>query len=460
MKKIALFVALLVALVLLLPILGNRVADSALNEKIEILKSNGIEVLISSSDFSYLYTKKHYEFLLSDAEKFIEYLNTFSNGQLPSYTHMILDGVLIGADLEYSNFPLAKAISVDIYPLKLSNGAMSDIQEMDAAFYTYIKTFLENRGLLYHLNYNIATTDFKGYIKDIKEEHTLQNGSHLSIKLFNTLYHGRGDLITPNEFVSSAEKIMLKVSDSKEKFIFNLENLSTSSTFESKTAYLSNVNVEKLEMLLQGSQSDTSELNASEINFNVSSSSQGNSVDFESKSSMNTLHIQSNNLNIKASNLNYDVALHGIDKDSLEKLRTLLSQLKSESSLQLQTDIEESVIALLSKGMRLDINDLSLQKIIIDKTNDLEGFSVQSSILLKEDANLKQKIEDTPAMIAQLLNIDIKLKFSKLIFDAISEELPMSVLAQGYAKDDGKNMMFDISYVDGTLKVNNKVIQY
>lgn len=459
MKKI-LLLALFVVVIVLLPIVGNKVAQSVLDEKIEILKSNGIEVVENKSDSSYLQTKKHYEFLLSDASKLLEYLNKFSNNKIPPYANALLDGVRMGVDLEYSNFPFAKELSVDVYPLTLSSAMQSDLQEKDADFYAYIKTFLENHGVLYHINYNIATSDFNGYLKDIKEEYTLKNGSFVSMNLTNALYHGKGDLIAPSEFVSSVAHIMLQIRDANEAFTFNLQNWDSQTAFESQTTYISSVKVEKVEMSLRGNPTDNFELNASKIGLNVSANTQGVKAEFYSKANIDSLVMRSNILNFKASNFNYDVALNDVDKDSLEKLRVGVSKLKSENSFKLQTDVQESALELLSRGITLDIADFSIANIVIDDAKDLEGLSVKSRVTLKEDTNLKQKIQYAPIMIIQSLNIDTKLQLSHALFDAMEQAMPMVGLAKAYAKEDSNTISFDIRFMDGAFKINDKAIKF
>ncbi|MFA6195931.1 MAG: hypothetical protein WC656_04730 [Sulfurimonas sp.] len=460
MKKFALLFVLLFVVIVLLPIIGNKVAQSILDEKIEILKSNGIEVVENKSDSSYLQTKKHYEFLLSDASKFLEYLNKFSNNKIPPYANILLDGVRIGIDLEYSNFPLAKELSIDVYPLTLSSTIQSDLQEKDADFYTHIKTFLENHGVLYHINYNIATSDFNGYLKDIKEEYSLKNGSRTVVNLSNAIFNGKGDLIAPSEFVSSVEQMMLQIYDANDAFTFNMQNFNSKSIFESQTTYISSAKVERVEMSLRGKSTDNFELNASKMGLNMSANTQGVKAEFYSKANIESLVMRSNILNFKASNFNYDVALNDVDKDSLEKLRVGVSKLKSDSTVELLEEVQESAIALLSRGMVFDIADFSIANIVIDDVKDLEGLSIKSRVTLKEDMSLKQKIQYAPIMIIQSLNIDTKLQLSHALFEAIVQTMPMISLAKAYAKEDANTLSFDIRFMDGAFKINDKAIKF
>ena len=52
MKKVILLIV--IAVIALLPLIGNKVIQSTLDEKVKILTSNGVEVKASTQDASYL----------------------------------------------------------------------------------------------------------------------------------------------------------------------------------------------------------------------------------------------------------------------------------------------------------------------------------------------------------------------------------------------------------------------
>ncbi|MCD6190515.1 MAG: hypothetical protein J7K14_03115 [Sulfurimonas sp.] len=120
LKKFIIFIVVAVILAAALPIIGNKLVQNRLEDRLTTLSSYGLEVSKAETESSYLSTKKHFEFLLRDADKFVEYLNKYSDQQIPPYVNAAFEGVLIGADVEYSNIPMSKAVSVDIYPLSLS----------------------------------------------------------------------------------------------------------------------------------------------------------------------------------------------------------------------------------------------------------------------------------------------------------------------------------------------------
>ncbi|MFA6138589.1 MAG: hypothetical protein WC667_10930 [Sulfurimonas sp.] len=460
MKKILLLLSLFITIAALLPILGNKLIENKLDENIEVLKTNGIEVIESKTDSSYLQTKKHYEFLLKDANKLVEHLNKFSSEKIPPYINPMLEGVLVGVDLDYSNIPLSKALSIDIYPLKLSDRVMSDMQNKDAKFSEYIKSFLQNRGVLFHVNYNLLSRDFDGYIKDINEQQSLKSGAHLTLNLQNSIYSGSGELIAPTKLLSSVNKMMVKVADSEDEFLFNIQNFSTDAQFESQTTYLSAAKLEKLQMQMMSSENGNIELNISGMVASLSSNMQGVKGEMSVKSSIHSIIINSKELDINASNFNYDIALHGMDKDSFEEVRLLASKIKTDDTSKAAENLQDGFIKLLSYGLTLDVNDFSLQKVLINNVKDLGGFSLKSKATMKEDRSLKDKIKNTPTVVVEDVNMSTNLKFSKAMFNLAVEKYPMVVLVKEYAKDETNSLVYDFSFINGAFKINDKPLNF
>ncbi|MCX6075817.1 MAG: hypothetical protein NTW78_02900 [Campylobacterales bacterium] len=460
MKKILLLLSLILAIAALIPVLGNKLIENKLDENIEVFKTNGMEIIESKTDSNYLQTKKHYEFLLKDAKKVVEHLNKLSNEKFLPYSHAMLEGILVGVDLDYSNIPLSKALSIDIYPLKLSDRVMSDMQNKDAKLSEYIKSFLQNRGVLLHVNYNLLSRDFDGYIKDINEQQNLKSGAQLTLNLLKTTYSGSGELIAPTKLHSNVNKMMIRVADNEDEFLFNIQDFSTDARFESQTTYTSAVKLEKLEMLTGSKSSGNIELNISGMVASVSSNMQGVKGEMNAKNSINSIVVNSKELDLNASNFNYDIALQGMDKDSFEEVRMLASKIKTDNTGKAAENLQDSFIKLLSCGLTLDVNDFSIQKVMIDNAKDLEGFSIKSKATIKEDSSLKDKIKNSPALVVKDVNMHTNLKFSKAMFNLAVEKYPMVVLAKEYAKDEAKSLVYDFSFIDGAFKINDKPLNF
>jgi len=315
MKKITIFILVVVLVLAALPIVGNKLIENAIDDRLTTLSSYGLEISEAQTDSSYLTTQKHFKFLLKDSQKLIAYLNQYSDKQIPPYVDAMFEGVLIGADVEYSNFPLTKDIIINIYPLSLSQKMMQDMKADDLNFHDYLEKFLHSQGILYHINYNIMSEDFKGNMKDIKESYTLKDGTILSLNLLNATYSGNGELIAPNTLISNIEKINLVVENREEKLTFILDDFSSSSVFESQSTYITGGDLKKIQLSIDAVDANLF-FNASDIKVNFSSNSQGEKTELNSRSSLSALSIQSDKIDFVIKDFIYDMAMIGLDKDS------------------------------------------------------------------------------------------------------------------------------------------------
>ncbi|MEA3369702.1 MAG: hypothetical protein U9Q40_00010, partial [Campylobacterota bacterium] len=457
-KKIVIFLVVAVLIAAALPIIGNKLVENSLDDRLTTLSSYGLEVNKAETDSSYLSTKKHFEFLLKDSEKFVAYLNKYSDQQIPPYVNAMFDGVLIGADIEYCNFPLSKDLTVDIYPLTLSKSMMNSIKEDDLKFHDYLEKFLHSKGVLYHINYNIVSEDFDGYIKDIKENYTLKDATVISLELLNATFEGNGELIAPDSLNSNIDKINLEVDSAKTKLTFVLDEFSSSSVFESQSTYITGADLKSLRLIVDAA-TENLLFDANALKFNFSSNTQGEKAELNARSSLKDLSIKSDKIDIVMKDFIYDIAVNGLDKDSLEELRVVTSKTKVSSASILQKDMQNAVVKLMSHGLELDTVKLSLEDVILDQTQSLKGFDVQSKLKIKEDKDLAQKITLSPLLVANNLDMTINIKLSKKLYAKLNSGVPMSSMASAYAKEDAENVLFDITFINGEFKVNGKALR-
>jgi hypothetical protein len=459
MKKFIIFIVVAVLLAAALPIIGNKLVENSIEDRLTTLGSYGLEVSKAETTSSYLNTKKHFEFLLRDGDKFIEYLNKYSDQQIPPYVNAAFEGVLIGADVEYSNIPLSRALTVDIYPLSLSKNMMSSIKENDLDFYNYFEKFLHSKGVLYHINYNIVSEDFDGYLQDVKESYTLKDGTKISLNLLDATFSGNGELIAPNSVVSNINTINLGVDSNKTKLTFSLDNFSSSANFESKSTYISGGDLKSLKLTV-AAVNENLLFEATDIKVNFSSNTQGEKAELNAKSSLESITIKSDKVDISMKDFAYDIAMNGLDKDSLEELKDIISRSKAApSSSDLQKEIQDSMVKLLSHGLELDIAKLSLENITLNQTENLEGFDIKSKFKIKEDKDLAMKIRLSPLLVSQNVDMTVNIKLSKALYSKLTKGVPIAGMAKDYVREDGNSVVFDITFVNGEFRVNSKALR-
>ncbi|DAB29752.1 MAG TPA: hypothetical protein CFH84_08050 [Sulfurimonas sp. UBA12504] len=457
MKKILVLLFVLVLLAAALPIVGNKLVSSVLDEKIELLHDNGIDVKDTIVESSYLHTKIHYEFLLQESEKFFAYLNQSSHGEIPSYIQDAIDGVLLGVDVSYSNVPFMNNIVVDIYPIKLSSNTMDTLQESDKNFYNFVNTFLSKKGILYNLQYDMISEGFSGYLKDINESYVDNDGTNLKFSLVGMSYQGSGNLIAPNILSSQLQTISIEAIKDTFEMKFNLLDLHTESEFASKSKYANAVTLGSFDLSMSGD--DNVSMNAKNVQVSMSADTQDAFAQIYAKSSFEQMQVDANALKASMEGFNYDISIVDLDKDALEELQDILGEAKNSQSEILELKMKESFIKLLSRGVTLNIDDFSFKKLVLDKTQDLKGISISSEITFKEDPALANKLLYTPALLAQNLDTDIKLKISKEIFNKINETTPIAALVLQYAKEEANNLVFEMIMHDGEVMINGRDIK-
>ncbi len=458
MKKILIALIVIVGIVAILPIVGNSLAQNILKERVDTLTSNGLSLKNATTESSYLNTKKHYEFLLSDAPKFIEYINQYSNAQLPPYVDAMIGGVVIGVDIEYSNFPLSSKVLVDIYPLSLSTAMMDELKKEDTNFYKYVKNLLESKGVLYHMNYYISDELFDGFIKNIDEKYLFDNGTKINFKITDATYYGQGPLIAPKDLQAHILDINLKVDTPDDSIVFNMHDLSSASTFDSQSTYASSVTIKNFLVLIKETNSGKTDVSVDNMKFNVSSNTQGKKAEFYAKSSLGELKINSQFSNIVASGFNYDISLDGVEKDSYEEFRKLTSHMNASNSPKFEQELQDIVTKVVSKGLTLSIADLSVKSIGVENKKPIDGFSIMAKLTIDEDVDLAKKLKTSPMSLAKNVKLTSTMKFSKDFYALINKEAPATVLAGGFAKEVGNDIIFEIKLIDGNLSINDKVI--
>ncbi len=459
MKKIIIILVLILIAISLVPIIGNKIVDEEITNRLTLLTSYGVEIKTTADTSTYLSTQKHYEFKIINSDKFTIYLQQFSDKQLPPYTNSMIQGVAIGSDIKYSNLFFNDAVSVEIYPLSLSKKFMNFIQNEDKQLNTYIQNLLQTKGILYHIDYNVMQSDFSGYIKDIDESYTLKDGTKISLNLKNSIFSGKGLLIAPQRINSSIKNFSLKITRLKEDAEIIIEDFSSTSNFESASTYAHTTNIKSFDLNARGTIMGNLVLDLQKLYIDFSSNTQLHKGEFYVKTSFESLNLLQNKSKIKLGEFNYDMALKDIDKDSFEKLRVLLLQQKISNSQQLTNDIQIAMIDLVSKGLEILIADLSIKKFDYKNYKNIDGFSLKSNLVLKENLNLVKNLNLNPNKVAEYLNIDTSLKISKQMFSVIEKEFPMILLIKGYSKEQGEEIVFDLLLQDGNLSVNGKVLR-
>ncbi|WP_297440112.1 DUF945 family protein [Sulfurimonas sp.] len=459
MKKLPLILVLIILVAIaILPIIGNKFMQNKIQDEITLLSSHGLKLQKVETNESYLSTSKHFEFILEDSSEMMQLLNSYAQYQTSPYDNKLLNGFLIGLDVEYSNIPFAKTIDFDIYPLVMSKQMQTNMKAEDVKFYEQFSEFLQNKGLVYHVEYNLINNDFKGYIKDIQENYKLQNGSVLEMNLSAATFSGHGELINPESMKSKIKALHFKASEGNTSVVVALENFTASNTFRSYSEYKSELGANEFSFIIKGTDEDVSMI-FHDFETKSSSSVKKDLVSVASKASLQSVDIASQKVTFSLKKLHNVVKISGLDKASFEEFVSLVASADNLNILGAQKHTQDLLTKLLSKGFIIDIKDFSLKNFVLNTHEDLKGFEIQAKMKIKEDTELAQKLQISPLLFLSNIELNSKVKLSKAMYKKLLLTSPMANSITSYAKEKNDEVVFDIEFENGAFSVNGKPIQ-
>ncbi|MBT5934066.1 DUF945 family protein [Sulfurimonas sp.] len=455
MKKSILVVVILLSIIAILPIIGNTFITKQINERLVELESLGLKVSKDESESSYLHSSRHFEFLLKDSKEFIEYLKQYSNEQIPPYVKAMLDGVLVGADVEYSNLPFAKAFEIEIYPMKLSAKMSDTLQQDNVSLYEYIEKFLAQKGVLYHIEYNLLNSDFKGYLKDVDETYTLDDTTELTLSLEEAKFKGNGALLAPNELVSKIKKLHFNATQKENNLNFHMNDFKSTSNFESANTYITNIDIDETLLELKGDGRDV-DISMDSLRVNASSNDQGTTTQINSKSSIKDLKLATKEATVNLEDFNFDIAINGLDKQEHTKFMELVSQNYVFMTPESNQALSASATSLLSKGLEIEVADFSIKKFAYNVDKKIKGFKVQTVLKVKEDLGLAKKMQISPLMALPNIGLESELRISKEMYTKVLKRNGLTAGLAGFEKEDGDDYLFIVKFADTKLSINGK----
>ena len=500
MKKTLIFLVLLLVVGASLPIIGNKIVTYYIDGEIVTLKSKGITLNFKSETPGYFYTSKQYEFILNDVDAFAGYLTEYGAGLLPPYTDELLKSIVFRLDMKYHNIPFLEPISIDIYPMYISDGMMSKLQGSENIFFKNFQKFVTRQGLLYHIDYDLLSENYSGYIKNIDYNERNYDGSNIILTLHNAVFNGSGAFNGSSSLQSDVEKIFYKTTGTSKEISVEITKMSTKSTKtltqtteemydetkemydKSKDMYQQSGMPERVETLKKQSENavremyDTSmkmksmffkskdtktneetniEIEGSDIN--ISSQKDGETTKNKSYFFFESLNLKSTNIDLEMSTVKYDSSMSGMDTKTYKELKSLASLLKEDPSLSVLNDLKVSAINLLSNGLKVQVPELSVANVNY-YGEDLGGFKLHTALNVKEDKHLAAKMLFSPLFIVQNIDFKINLTLSKKIFNRFIQDVPFAIVSTLGSKQTAKDLMYDISYINGNLRVNGKSV--
>ena len=150
------------------------------------------------------------------------------------------------------------------------------------------------------------------------------------------------------------------------------------------------------------------------------------------------------------------INLKGMDADNIDEAAYEAFQKATEQAGSSSQHTMLASLGVVSKGLNLRIDKLSVDKIAIKDSGLMDGFDHKIDIVIKEDDQLVQKMQIAPMSLMQNIDIDAKLKFASAFYAYMKTRAGNLAIADAYVKQEGGNAVFDILLQDGKITVNGQ----
>ena len=458
MKKILVFAALILSVLIILPIVGNSVVKKQIDQRIEQLKTAGINVKEVKKEKTFFTTHIVYDFEVEDADKFNNFLNQYSNTQIQPYVESVLDGVVVESSVTYSNLLFDDKISIDIYPIKFPKEFMEKAKKSNKVIYDKLVELLKTKGILYHFDYFVSSKSFNGSLKDIDISLDSKNGySSVVMKIKGVGMKGSGNIVAPDIMETSMKEFELSESRKGNKtFEASFKDVYMSYKYKTKLAYDFDMSVKNIHL------TDISYISKTFIDFdNVSlhtvSQTKTNTYEYQTSIKFDKLAYKNDYKytqlkDFQLDNFEYTLSVKDLD---LEAVNKFVDSFEKNSRYSYgyngyTKDLQE----LLQKGFTLVIDKVGAKNVTVN-SQALEKFNMDANIKIKPNINLNNKKD-----LWKYISFDINLELSKKLYNFIVQKNKnMAEMLESYKKQKDDSVIFKIETKDQKLLVNDIQVQ-
>lgn len=458
MKKVIIFVLLILGLVSV-PFLGNKVIKDTIDDRLTQMQNDGLAIKLLKEEKKYLTTELIYTIHIADEKKFVRYLQQFSSKQLPPYTQSLLSGIEFGLELQYNNIPLSDKINIDIYPTKLPVEIDTDLSKSDHKLYEKLEDILKNKKILYHITYAVTSGEFSGYMKDFNENFEQSNGNKIAITYNNVLANGKGVVLAPESLKVSVEKFTAKVESKTGDIDLIVNNLHSSSNFETDTTYITSLDLDSMHFKATDQNAKVIvDTNIEGIGGDFSSNTQNKDAEVFTKGLVEHLSFQTSKEKYIIEDLQYDMQLEGLDKESYIKLKDIFEKVQDPDNQQ-QEQIQEGIIDIISNGFNLKVAKLYLKNFSKENQKNLGGFDINLLLDVHKDPNIMQKIQQNPTALTKNITLHTDMKFEKGFYSYLNTVYAIDRFLGKYKKEQNNQIVFDIDFIDQVFYINKQKFQ-
>jgi hypothetical protein len=440
MKKILILISLLIvgAMGYYFSVGSQQATDELkryVDREIKILEQNGFVI----EDRVVEERGEHFVINYADPIKIAHYLKS-KNVDISLEDSAEFKGVKIASDIKYLD-GIYSAISSDIYPIAFPKNLMRDATLQDRKI---LDKILKDQIFLIHTDINKLFNSFRGYIKDINT--TIESEDPLSIVSQGFKFKGDFDKDRLKSSSNSIEKISLHAKSGSHILLERLDG-SYRQDRDSIYDYTSGYKIDHI------SYGDGRQIRSTLKDVEVKSSGESRKGLMFTK-----FDLQIGSADIKEprgehllEEIKSKISIDNIAIDVLERMSRL-----DENDTK---GFDRSFRDLLSKGIKLSIDELSVQKIKeSNKADKIDGFDINATAQIDKSADFN-KIEQNPLYLLSVIDSTLNIELSNKLYILLQREPELTLLSLMFQPTIKKDkVIFDIVYKNGSLKINGKPI--
>jgi len=402
---------------------------SRVDTQLQILQANGFSI----EDRTIEKKKEHFIIVYRDPKKIAHFLKS-RNMALSSEDAALLEGLKVGVDLAYLQGTYS-ALSADLYPVSLPPALL---QGSDG---TNLEKLVKEKALLAHIDINKLFNAYRGRLKDINT--TLEGEEAVKLQSTDFAFAGSFD----RNGLSSASSTLAKLSLSESGgAAIKLSGVDGTYTHTGSTLYdfTTHYRVESLKLQDGTSQS----LALKDFDLQTDGKEVNGTATSQSTLTIAALNINEPRQKLYFTGVDGHFTLEGISIEALEKMQHIDPN-DTEG-------FNQAFKLLLSRGITLKVDSLSVKKIKEGNGDPVDGFTARSLLKIDKVTDFKS-LEENPFLILSILDANMHIELSNALYLELQKRPEFAIVTLLFSPvSKNQKQVYDLEYRYGSLKVNGK----
>jgi len=449
-------------IILFIPFLYKQLVIKSIITKVDSLSHNGFTVTKIKDNSGYLSTKKSYKIIVSNPNAiYNKYVKNLPNNINKNIFKKILNSLNTSEfdiDIDMLNLPIEHKNAINIYLTSLP----AKIETTPNNGTKFISNFLKNK----KLGENINLGSFGGItslkLKNIDQTFS-DNSISTNLKIYGLAFDiKKSDFAHYNYAFTNINKLFNFQLTQNNFETFGLKYEKLKCNIDRKDFFTNNATCSIANLVFNNKSYNSKKLTLDNILLKSNTMLKDNKFKYQYQYQISNI-IWSNvskysgtqNINLK--NFIYKGDIEGINKDYIKKLSNMSYQVPQYQLINQYANIGKNI---LNKGFSFNINDFEVSSIHFDNKNTKINLgqikATMNLTILPNDINIFQRYQ--ALKILSYIKINSKIELSKkdfLFLVGLSKE---NQKIKQFVKYDGNKAIFNISFKNKKLFVNNKQV--